>query len=88
MWLSVWVHGHCLLQLYLNGWMWRRLQVDVTLHDVDTIDRECLASVYGIAAIPKQPELLQLQALLHKSKTFLALVDGPDRVGFLTISTI
>lgn len=56
------------------------LQVNVTLHDVDKIDRECLASVYGVESDPKQPQLLQLQALLRKSKDFVALVDGPDRV--------
>jgi hypothetical protein len=55
-------------------------QVDVMLTDVDQIDEQELAAIFGVQPEPQQPQLQRLQAVAAKSQQLIALVDGADKV--------
>lgn len=55
-------------------------QVDVMLTDVDQIDEQELAAIFGVQSEPQQPQLQRLQAVAAKSQQLIALVDGADKV--------
>ena len=58
----------------------RCMQVDVMLTDVDQIDEQELAAIFGVQSEPQQPQLQRLQAVAAKSQQLIALVDGADKV--------
>ena len=50
------------------------------LTDVDQIDEQELAAIFGVQSEPQQPQLQRLQAVAAKSQQLIALVDGADKV--------
>ena len=56
------------------------LQVDVMLEEVDELDADSLAFIYGRAAEPVQPQILRARLLAEGARFFVAVVDGRERV--------
>ena len=50
------------------------------LTDVDQIDEQELAAIFGVQSEPQQPQLQRLQAVPPSLKQLIALVDGADKV--------